>query len=495
MKKRFTKRGATITATAGLSVALLASGAAFAADSGSGAHVPEGMASAYPSQWTMYASNSMHNPGFTAPASAHGLQQGYSWNFAEMGALPLDGPAYDQSTLGLRAAPVKTTQFIGNSVGVTVVKGIVYAESDQGYVYAVDAATGHLLWQQHGDNAFMGNPIVVDGVVVASTGDTGFSFSAVQKYAAHKPAVRGLGYAAIYAYNAQTGQPLWRVPTIGEDMAAPAYTNGMVIEGTGGGHVYALNLHTGAKVWKTTVGGFDSMSSVAVSGNNVLVGFSDPNYVYALNSATGNVVWKQTVPGVANTGMGDNSPSVDTTNNIAVQDSVVGVQVDPTTGAKTSDLEVWATNATTGAILWQQNLGRGPVPPAYKAGVSMIHNGVVYVGSPITSSFYAMNEQTGAILWTFKIPNAGPAGAGRGSAVYYHNILWLAAGPYLYALNPANGTQLGKVAGGGRYGIVNPVIVGGTMFLDNSWGWIQAVPLSNIYAGWRDFGGTSTSAK
>ncbi|MCY0885666.1 MAG: hypothetical protein OWV35_07245, partial [Firmicutes bacterium] len=83
-------------------------------------------------------------------------------------------------------------------------------------------------------------------------------------------------------------------------------------------------------------------------------------------------------------------------------------------------------------------------------------------------------------LWTFHYPNAGPAGAGRGSPAYADGVLWSAAGSTLYALNPANGQLLGSYTPGGRFGIVNPVIVGGTMYLDNSYDWIQAVPLTRI---------------
>lgn len=492
MRKLSTARRIAATAATGVAVTVLGSSLLAVQATGrdgpskgpDGLKAPIASPNAYPTSWPMYAGKPSHNSAFSAPASAQGLWKGYNWNFAEARAIPLSSPlAYDQSVLGLRGAPVKTTQTIGNSVGVTVVNGIVYAEEAAGYVYAVNAATGQLIWNAQGNNAMMGNPIVENGVVVVTTGDTGFSFSQVQKYAKGKPAIRGMGFAAIYGFNAATGAKLWRVPTVGEDMSSVGYANGMVYEGTGDGHVIAVNIHTGATAWSTNVGGFDSMSSMAVSGNELLVGFSNPNYLYAINATTGTVMWKQTVAGLANTGVGDNSPSVDTHNGVVIQDSVVNPQ--PTsTGGTTMDLQVWAANSTTGAILWQTNLGRGAAPPAYKAGLSMIHKGVVYVGSPITSKFYALDEATGKILWQFQIPNAGPAGGGRGGAVYYHNVLWLAAGPNVYALNPKTGAVLGQRPGGGRYGIVNPVIVGGTMFLDNSWGWIQAMPLSSIYPAW-----------
>jgi outer membrane protein assembly factor BamB len=84
---------------------------------------------------------------------------------------------------------------------------------------------------------------------------------------------------------------------------------------------------------------------------------------------------------------------------------------------KTTDLAVYAMNADTGNILWSTDLGRGSAPPAYESGMALIQNGVVYVGSPVTSMLYALDEFTGKILWTFSFANSGPAGAGRGNAV------------------------------------------------------------------------------
>lgn len=437
----------------------------------------------FPHVWRMYAAGPDHDAAFAPPSASSAA--GYSWNFRQDGALPLDGPAKDQNVLGVRNAPVKTTQFLGDSVGVSAVDGVISSESNLGDLYAVDARTGRLRWKAHEDNAFMGNPVVAHGVVVAGVGDAGFAFSQLQKLIHGQQAVRGIGWSAIYGFDERTGRELWRVPTVGSDMPSLAERHGVVYEGTGDGRMLALDLRTGRQVWSTRLGGFDSMSSPALVGDTLYAGFSAPNYLYALNATTGAVEWKATVSGVANTGMGDNSPAVDATRGLVIQDSVV--DADPVT--KTMDLEVFAVDAQTGKLVWQSKLGRGAAPPAYKAGIAMIHGGVVYIGSPATSTLVALNESTGARLWTMSIPMSGPAGAGRGGAAFYHHLLWLATGRTLYAINPANGAVLGSTRGGGRYGIVNPVIVDATMYLGNSWGWTQAVPLSRIYPRWRASGG------
>ncbi len=480
---RWDRRIRAAAVVVGASVALAACGGGASSGptasqtaAGGGSQLPHG----FPSSWPMYGAGPLHDAAFSAPASARALWRGYRWNFAELSALPLGGPPKDSSVLGARRAPVKTTQSLGNAVGVTVVNGVVYSESDMGRLYALNAATGKLLWKARGNNAFMGNPLVEHGIVVAGTGDTGFSFNQMVRFNRHLPITRGLGWASIYAYNARTGKKLWEVPTRGEDMSSLAYSNGVVFEATGGGRVLALSLRTGHQVWSKRLSGFDSMSSLAIAGHTLFAGFSGPNYVYALSTRTGKVRWRQTVAGIANTGMGDNSPAVDPARGIVVQNSVI--DANPVTNTMRS--EVFAMNAATGKILWQAKLPRGAAPPAYKAGVAMIHNGVVYVGSPNLSTFFALSETTGKVLWQFKINGAGPAGAGRGGATYYHGTLWLAAGPRIYALDPADGRLRGSLVAGGRFGLVNPVIVGGTMYLGNSWGWTQAVPLSAVFPKW-----------
>lgn len=141
-----------------------------------------GSSRALPSAWVVYGGNVQHDSAFKAPSGPVGdaLERGVSWRFAEADALPLTVEfGKDAAVLGPRSAPVKTTQFLGNAVGVTVVGGILYAESDSGHVYALDAATGQQIWRAKVDNSAMGNPIVVGGRVFVGTGDTGFSFSQI----------------------------------------------------------------------------------------------------------------------------------------------------------------------------------------------------------------------------------------------------------------------------------------------------------------------------
>ncbi len=443
----------------------------------------------FPTSWTQYEGASNHESFYPASSSSPAwIKNGVSWSFAEQAAVPLNSTFPDLANLGLRDAPVKLTQYLGNAVGVTAVNGIIYAESDDYHLYALNAQTGALLWQVGPlNNSLMGNPIVSGNIVYVTTGDTGFSFSQVLKFeqsSGTSPLVRGLLYSSLYAFNATTGRMLWRQDFKGNAMPTPILYNNTVYEPTGGGNLWALNAQTGALRWKTPLGGFDSMSSPNIYVDpvtkqaSIIVGTSDANHVVAVNAATGAVTWTQpTTLNIFNTGMGDNSPAVDQANGIVVQDSVVNFDH----ANKTTNLAVYAMDASTGKVIWSTNLGRSSAPPAYKGGMALIQNGVVYVGSPVTSELYALSESSGKILWSFPFVNAGPAGAGRGNPVLAYGVLWVAAGPTVYAIDPTSGKELSSYTPGGRFGIVNPVIVGGTMYLGNSYDWIQAIPLTKIY--------------
>lgn len=375
----------------------------------------------------------------------------------------------DGAALGPRTAPVKTTQFLGNAVGVTFVGNVVYTESDSGYIYALNAVSGHLIWPSKVDNAAMGNPIVVDGRVFVGTGDTGFSFAEILRTQSGSRAdfVRGLSWSGIYALDAKTGTQLWRYGTRGENMPSECYADSTVYFGNGDGHMYALDPATGHLKWKTMIGGFDSMSSCTICQGKVYAGFTDPNNLAAVDLLSGKLAWRTTFPDMANTGMDDNSPTVDPANYDIIQVAVADARV---TGGKSSvNTAVLGVDVGIGKVKWKTLLGRGASPPAYKASVAMAHDGIIYVSSPVTDKLYALNGNSVAVIWSVAIPYPQVPGLGRGAVTYVDGLLYQSTGTRLFAWNAENGKLVHSLRIGGRFGIVNPVIVGKTMFVANSW--------------------------
>ena len=153
-----------------------------------------------------------------------------AWNF-QFGPV---GITANPATYSFEAAPI-------------VVDGVMYVSGWDGYVWALDAVTGEMLWQyQHmiplDTPMCCGN--VNRGVAVAG----GKVFFATQN-----------GY--LVALNATNGQVVWQQAfadvRAGESAtAAPLIVKNMVIAGSSGGeygvrgHLDAFNLQTGERVWR-----------------------------------------------------------------------------------------------------------------------------------------------------------------------------------------------------------------------------------------------------
>ena len=82
MKQRSIRRRLAVVSIAGAAVVLGSTGVALASNDTPHSSESHGapnsaVASQYPSSWSMYAGNSLHNPAYTAPAHAQGLMRGY----------------------------------------------------------------------------------------------------------------------------------------------------------------------------------------------------------------------------------------------------------------------------------------------------------------------------------------------------------------------------------------------------------------------------------
>lgn len=418
----------------------------------------------YPGDWKSYGSAAGRNAVFAvddgAPAS---IKQGVQWSFAGAGAIPLDGPPL--------AGDFKTTAYtIGMPVGVSVVRGIVYVGDDNGYTYALNAVTGRLIWSHYGWNMNMSNPLVDGDRVFVSTGNAYFNYEKTMQYVKGKPTVRGPGLNSLYALDRATGREIWAYHTPGEIMPTPVDINGALYVGTGDGNVYKLDSASGKLLWKTDINSFVSMSSPVAGDGNIFMGGTYPNFFYALDQKTGTVAWKTSIPNLVATGMSDCTPAY--ASGIVVQEATVesGDAAAPVANV------LLALDAKTGRILWQRKMDNGPSPPAMKTATPVIEAGVVYEGSPVSGDYFAFDLTTGKEIWKVHLGSQIRAGA-----AVYKGIAYV---PYhsgdIAAIRIVDGKVIGKKHIGGSFGPSSPVIVGGTLYVSNIYGWVSAVPLESI---------------
>jgi eukaryotic-like serine/threonine-protein kinase len=343
------------------------------------------------------------------------------FNDARTGLNPYENALGENTVGGLNLAwSYKTGGQISSSPAV--VDGVLYFGSSDGNLYALHANTGDLLWKYPTGGAppVGSSPTVADGVVYF------------------------ISVSTLYALNARTGRLLWSKSE--EFSLSPAVTNGLVYINSGQG-LEALDAKSGAVRWSTTI---PADSPAAVTNGVVYVGgLSGEAYVYAVDASTGSLLWQSTsytvyglpVPAVAN-----------------------GVVYFSTCSVCDGDGNVNALNATTGAVLWAQELSYFEDSPAIAAGI-------VYVapenwGSPYLFALYA---ETGNTLWEHTM-NAFAAS----SPVIANGVVYVGSEDFnIYALSARTGAPLWQYTTG-NYVVASPAVANGFLY--------AASGDSNLYA-------------
>lgn len=155
-----------------------------------------------------------------------------------------------------------------------VADGRVYFGSGDGGIYAVDAATGVILWKRTTGDVVHASPAVADGVVYAGSWDGVF-----------------------YALDAASGAVRWTFAA-GQDPVAhnqvgfqgsAAVVDGTVYVGCRDAHVYALDARTGARKWDYPTNKSWVIGTPAVRDGLVWVGTSDSSRLMALDAKTGRL--------------------------------------------------------------------------------------------------------------------------------------------------------------------------------------------------------------
>lgn len=275
--------------------------------------------------------------------------------------------------------------------------GLVYVGSDDGQLYAIDAASGRQRWMHRTGGPVGSSPAVGAGRVYVTSYD-----------------------GRLHALDAKTGEVLWKFATQGERrfeakglhgmqprtqtfadpfdvyLSSPLLVDGLVIFGSGDGHVYALDAATGAQRWSFKTGDVVHASPAYADGR-VFVGSWDGRF-YAVDVRTGRELW-HAQGGVdalmANQQGFQSSP--------AVVDGVVY------TGSR--DANLYAFDARTGQEKW-----RVPTGASWVITSPAVHQGRVYFATSDTSLVFAVDAATGQPVWQQQAPAymfASPSIAGN----------------------------------------------------------------------------------
>lgn len=184
---------------------------------------------------------------------------------------------------------------VGDGAGVsgallrpTVVDGVLYADSTDGKLVAMDANSGKTLWSKssrtHGwfgwgdkkrkDALYAGGPAVTGDLLAVGTLD-----------------------GHVYGVNAKDGSPRWEAELNAEVLVSPVIVGDLVVVRTGDGRVYALDGTTGQRRWVYDQGSVPLLSlrgnGTLLVANGVLFFGSDDGKLVALRLDNGSKLWEQ----------------------------------------------------------------------------------------------------------------------------------------------------------------------------------------------------------
>jgi outer membrane protein assembly factor BamB len=170
----------------------------------------------------------------------------------------------------------------------TVVDGVLYADSTDGKLAAIDATSGKKLWSKssstHGwfgwgdkkrkDAMYAGGPAVSGDLLAVGTLD-----------------------GHVYGVNAKDGSPRWEAYINTQVLASPVIVGDQVVVRGGDGRVYSLDAATGKRQWVYDQGNVPLLSLRGNGGllvaNGVVFFGSDDGLLVALRLDNGTKLWEQ----------------------------------------------------------------------------------------------------------------------------------------------------------------------------------------------------------
>lgn len=302
--------------------------------------------------------------------------------------------------------------FVGTSSRDEAVKA---PPTFRGSTVALDVATGKILWKTYmvpdgyTGGAVWGSTPVVDhetGLVIVTTGNN-YSVPAGVCDAPNRdhctPDAADNHIDSIVALDPKTGRVVWSTKTLSADMS----TNFNHEDGPD------YDFGQGPNLYATTIDGRPSR----------VVGAGQKSGIYwALDPKTGKVLWKADVgPGSLLGGMMWGSA----TDGKRIYVSIGNLKHEPTPvdaqdGSQTTTKGgFWAAiDAASGKVLWRT----ADPQAAFDTGAVSVANGVVYAGSlaGAGTNMYALDAETGAVLWKFASGGAVTSGA----AIVDGSVYW-----------------------------------------------------------------------
>ena len=310
-------------------------------------------------------------------------------------------------------------------VSPTLADGVLYAGSYEGFVYALDAETGELLWRFETENdqnlppevALVNPPpTVADGIVYV---------------------VRAGG--ELFALDAYTGERLWN--------DEPVYADSLLNDGirympvldfdASSLNIRAIDERSGELRWGADVPRSSMLPLIfplTASGQNIYV--SDDYQVHALDSTTGRLAWSFDAGDVVESPPG-------------ASDGVVYLR---------SYSAAYALDESTGEQLWRYDVDNGGLghAPAVADGVWVLVDGV--------DAVQGLDAATGQPLWSYEDGYVSLSGVSD-------EMVFVTDDEAFHALDAATGRGMWSLDSG--WGLWDVTVVDGVLYANSQDGYLH----------------------
>ncbi len=256
---------------------------------------------------------------------------------------------------------------------VAVVGDAAYVAGGDGWLRALDLATGETRWRAELGVPSASSPAVAAGIVVATARD------------GRVHAVRASDGGEVWTLNEGPELPLpWGREGWDYFTASPAVANGQVVLAGRDGVLRRVRLSDG-EILRTTDLGARLRSSPALAQGRAFVGGAD-GVVYAIDLTTDSVVWRSPTEGASlnSAAFGFDRRTVQASP--AVVDGRVYV------GGR--DGRLYALDAATGERVWVADYA-----PSWVVSSPAVGGGAVYTGTSDAHVVEALDADTGARRW------------------------------------------------------------------------------------------------
>jgi outer membrane protein assembly factor BamB len=235
--------------------------------------------------------------------------------------------------------------------------------------------------------------------------------------------------------------PKWSIVSRQVIEQSQAVADGVVYYGDEGGNLSAVDVASGSLLWRTNVGG-QILASPAV-GNGFVYISSSTGYLYAVRVSDGQVAWKFKLTGFNV----EQLPSP-----VVIGDTVY---VSPDTGGSPSPSGPAALNGTTGAVLWQTDIGgQDWATPA-------VTNGTLFDIDAWDGQMVALSAASGLVLWRRSL---GTGAVIASPVVVGSTTYTVTQAGKLWALSSASGHVKWTKTLGSYAGAATPAFANGVLY-------------------------------